>query len=86
MAIELGAPVRVSPLIKFSRWTALIAGIYWGSTRYAANLAAETEVRAYNAKMKPTWDAEKKAASEKANREQLIYLAEATGTPIPADF
>jgi len=86
MAIELGAPVRVSPLIKFSRWTALIAGIYWGSKRFAANKAAEDEVRAYNAKMQPIWDAEKKAAAEAANREQLIYLANATGTPIPEGF
>ena len=44
MAVELGAPVRVSPLIKACRWTALIAGIYWGAKRYAINKATEDEV------------------------------------------
>jgi len=86
MAVELGAPVRVSPLIKACRWTALIAGIYWGAKRYAINKATEDEVRAYNAKMQPIWDAEKAAKAAAANREQLIYLANATGTPIPEDF
>jgi F-type H+-transporting ATPase subunit e len=86
MAVELGAPVRVSPLIKAGRWTALIAGIYWGTKRYNANKATEDEIRAYNAKMQPVWDAEKAAAAAKANREQMIYLAQATGTPIPEDF
>ena len=42
--------------------------------------------RAYLAKMQPIWDAEKAAAAAKANRENMIYLANATGTPIPADF
>lgn len=42
--------------------------------------------RAYIAKMQPIWDAEKAAAAAKANRENMIYLAKATGTPIPADF
>ena len=42
--------------------------------------------RAYVAKMQPIWDAEKAAAQAKANRENMIYLANATGTPIPADF
>ena len=42
--------------------------------------------RAYLAKMQPIWDAEKAATAAKANRENMIYLAKATGTPIPADF
>jgi len=79
-------PVRVSPLIKTCRWGALIAGIWWGGKRYAALKAQEDELRAYNAKMAPIWDAEKAAKSAAANREQLIYLANETGTPIPADF
>nr|ALS04816.1 ATP synthase E chain [Pseudodiaptomus poplesia] len=82
----LPEPLRVSPLIKTCRWTALIAGIYWGAHRYKVNKAAEDEVRAYNAKMQPIWDAEKAAKAAAANRETMIYLAKATGTPIPADF
>ena len=42
--------------------------------------------RAYVAKMQPIWDAEKAEKAAKANRETMIYLAKATGTPIPADF
>jgi hypothetical protein len=82
----LAAPLRVSPLIKTARWTALIVGIWWGGKRFAANKATEDENRAYLAKMKPVWDAEKAAEAARANRANMIYLAEATGTPIPADF
>ena len=42
--------------------------------------------RAYVAKMQPIWDTEKAEKANKANRENMIYLATATGTPIPADF
>ena len=42
--------------------------------------------RAYVAKMQPIWDAEKAEKAAKANRENMIYLAKATGTPIPPDF
>jgi len=76
----------VSPLIKTCRWTALIAGVYWGAQRFKANQATEDEIRAYNAKMKPVWDAEKAAKANALNRENMIYLANATGTPVPADF
>merc|ERR1712059_116470 len=82
----LAPPLRVSPLIKTARWTALIVGIWWGGKRYAANKMAEDEHRAYLAKMQPIWDAEKAAEEAKKNRETMIYLANATGTPIPADF
>jgi len=82
----LAEPLRVSPLIKTCRWGALIAGIWWGGKRFAINKAAEDEHRAYLAKMQPIWDAEKAEKEAKANRENMIYLAKATGTPIPADF
>merc|ERR550539_583588 len=86
MSAALKAPYAVSPLIKTARWSALIAGIWWGGKRFAANKAIEDEHRACVAKMQPIWDAEKAAAAAKANRENMIYLANATGTPIPADF
>lgn len=100
----LAEPLRVSPLIKTCRWTALLVGIWWGNKRWQANKATEDEHRAYVAKMQPIWDAEKaeKAAKVRplhiigyqvlnlstfqANRENMIYLAKATGTPIPPDF
>ena len=43
--------------------------------RYQINKAREDEIRAYNLKMKPVWDAEKIANDAVANREQLLYLA-----------
>jgi len=42
--------------------------------------------RAYLAKMQPIWDAEAAEKANKANRENMLYLAKATGTPVPADF
>jgi len=36
--------------------------------------------------MQPIWDAEKAEKANRLNRENMIYLANATGTPIPADF
>ena len=50
--------------------------------RYQINKAREDEIRAYNAKMKPIWDAEKAAELAKTNREQLLYLAKETGTKV----
>jgi hypothetical protein len=44
------------------------------------NYATEEEIRDYNARMKPVWDAEKAQKAAKANREEMIYLAQATGT------
>jgi len=52
--------------------------------RYQINKTKEDELRAYNAKMKPIWEAEKAAETAKANREQLLYLAKETGTKVSA--
>ena len=54
--------------------------------RYQLNKAREDEIRAYNLKMKPTWDAEKVAKDAVANREQLLYLAKETGVKVPANL
>merc|ERR1712228_711371 len=58
-AFDMGPAGRVSPLVKTARWTLLIAGIWWGSKRYAQLKTIEDERRAYEAKMKPIWDAAK---------------------------
>lgn len=51
-------------------------------SRYNIHKEAADEERAYNARMKPVWDAE--AAQKKAvvNREEMIKLAKETGTPV----
>jgi hypothetical protein len=81
--MDLGpANPRVSPLIKLSRWTLFVGGIFWGIHRYNVNKRNEDEIRAYNARMKPVWDAEKAMKAAKENREGMIYLAKETGTPV----
>ena len=39
------------------------------------NKAAEDEIRAYNARMKPIWDAQAVAEKAKANKEEMEKLA-----------
>merc|ERR1712051_135084 len=85
-AFDMGPAGRVSPLVKTARWTLLIAGIWWGSKRYAQLKTIEDERRAYEAKMKPIWDAEKAVKKEAANRESMLSLAAAAGVKVPADF
>ena len=42
----MSAPnAAISPLIKTARWSALIAGIWWGNKRFAENKVIEDEVR-----------------------------------------
>ena len=67
----LAEPLRVSPLIKTCRWTALLVGIWWGNKRWQANKATEDEHRAYVAKMQPIWDAEK---AEKAAKVRPLHI------------
>merc|ERR1712110_766561 len=85
-AFDMGPAGKVSPLIKTARWGLLIAGIVYGYRRFYVLKAQEDEIAAYEAKMKPIWDAEKAAEKAKANREQLIILARETGTKVPENF
>eukprot|EP00095_Tigriopus_kingsejongensis_P010974 maker-scaffold270_size230592-snap-gene-1.26 protein:Tk10974 transcript:maker-scaffold270_size230592-snap-gene-1.26-mRNA-1 annotation:"atp synthase e chain" len=85
--IDLGpANPRISPLIKLSRWSLLIGGIFWGMHRYEIHSKTETELRAYNARMQPIWDSEQAVVKAKANRAELLYLAKETGVKVPANF
>merc|ERR1712212_59959 len=83
---DMGPAGKVSPLIKTARWGLLIAGIVYGYKRFNVLKAQEDEIAAYEAKMKPIWDAEKAAEKAKLNREQMLILAKDTGTPIPEGF
>merc|ERR1712098_613474 len=83
---EMGPAVKVSPLIKTARWGLLIAGIAYGWRRFNVLKGQEDEIAAYEARMKPIWDAEKAAAAAKANREQLIILAKEVGQKVPDNF
>ena len=43
--------------------------------RYNVNKATEDEIRSYNARMKPIWDAQAAAEKAKANKEEMEKLA-----------
>merc|ERR1739840_26791 len=78
---DMGPAGRVAPLIKLTRWTLLIAGIYYGSKRYTALKAIEDNRRAYEASMEATWAAEDAAAKVKADKQGMADLAKMAGVP-----
>ena len=51
-------------------------------SRWQKNHATEEEIRAYNSRMQPVWDAERAQEKAKANREELIRLAKETGVKV----
>ncbi|KAL7641584.1 UNVERIFIED_CONTAM: hypothetical protein RMT77_007457 [Armadillidium vulgare] len=71
----LGAPVKVSPLIKTVRWTGLVAGILYGSMHYNTLSRKEAIIREEEAKLEAIRSVERQAAKDKANREELEALA-----------
>jgi len=82
----LPEPIRVSPLIRVGRWSLLALGIMYGMSRQRSLSKRETKLRAIAEQERPAKEAA--AAKEKArlNRDELIYLAKETGTPIPPNF
>jgi len=82
-AAELPAPVRVSPLIKFGRWSLLTVGILYGLSRHRSLAKKETVFREMEAKKKA--ELAPKLAAEKARlaKQELDDLARAAGvTPV----
>ncbi|CAH1987541.1 unnamed protein product [Acanthoscelides obtectus] len=77
---DLPAPVRVSPLIKFCRWSFLGVGIMWGAYHQSRFTKKENAFREIEGKLKAERDAklaaEKKAAAEKeiAELEKLANI------------
>nr|CAH7766896.1 unnamed protein product [Callosobruchus chinensis] len=67
--VNVGDPVKVSPLIKFFRYSFLIAGIFYGISKKKAFEVFESGRREEKARLKAERDAqialEKKAASER---------------------
>lgn len=58
----------------------------WGSHRFRVNKAKEDEWRAEEAERKVIRDARKAEEKLKANRAELIYLAEQAGVKVPPNF
>ncbi|XP_063544137.1 ATP synthase subunit e, mitochondrial [Cydia strobilella] len=63
-ALPYGPPVRVSPLIRFGRWSLLTVGIAYGAFHQNRLSKREAKLREIEAKEKPIRDA--KIAAEKA--------------------
>jgi hypothetical protein len=61
-------------------------GIWYGARRYNQLLVQEDELRDYNAKMKPVWDAQKAEIAAKANRINMLTLAKECGVTPKPDF
>lgn len=55
---EAVTPIRVSPFIKLARWSLLVVGIWYGSTRWNYLHRKEEKYRAYLRETKPVRDAE----------------------------
>ncbi|XP_058838579.1 ATP synthase subunit e, mitochondrial [Topomyia yanbarensis] len=76
---DLGAPVRVSPLIKFGRWSFLAVGVAYGAYHQQRLAKREVGIREIEAQQKAIRDAklaeEKKRSSEAENK----ALAELSG-------
>ncbi|KAH9398547.1 Hydrogen ion transmembrane transporter [Tyrophagus putrescentiae] len=83
---ELGAPVRVSPFIRFCRWGLLFAGIAYGVKRQRTLEQREKLHRENLRAKKVIWDEEQRKIASKRTREQLLQLAKEINVPIPDDF
>lgn len=73
---EAMTPIRVSPLIKFARWSLLLLGIWYGSTRWNYLHRKEEKYRDYLREMKPTWDAEEALKKKEAADKESATLKE----------
>jgi len=85
-AAALREPVRVSPLIRVGRWSFLALGIMYGLNRHRRLTKKETRLREQEAKERPAKDAAIAKEKARLNRDELLYLAKETGTPIPPNF
>ncbi|KAK4299463.1 hypothetical protein Pmani_028249 [Petrolisthes manimaculis] len=83
---SLGAPVRVSPLIKFGRWAALLTGIVYGSSHFKTLQARENIIREEEGKKAVIRNEQLALEKQKLNREGMIYLAEQANVKIPPNF
>ncbi|XP_065332897.1 ATP synthase subunit e, mitochondrial [Cloeon dipterum] len=81
-AVELPAPVRVSPLIKFGRWSLLTVGILYGMSRHRSLAKKEAALREVEAKRQA--ELAPKLAAEKArlSKQELDDLARAAGVTV----
>lgn len=72
MSNEALAPVQVKPFIKLARWSLLLLGVWYGSTRWNYLHRKEEKYRAHLREIKPVKDA------EAAEKKRLATLNEMT--------
>ncbi|GAB1604295.1 ATP synthase subunit e, mitochondrial-like [Argonauta hians] len=75
------APVAVSPLIKFARYTALLTGIAYGHFRYKSLSAKEVVIQAEENKIRAIRDARIKRETECATQMEMNALGKEFGIP-----
>lgn len=83
---DLPEPIKVSPLIRFARWSLLIAGIVYGASRQKFLARREVGIRKEEAKRKAIRDAklkeERRIASERdVDAIAKIFTAPSTSRP-----
>lgn len=73
---DLGAPVRVSPLIKFGRWSFLAIGVAYGAYHQNRLSKREVGIREVEAKQKVIRDAKLAEEKKRAQAEEARAIAE----------
>lgn len=76
MSTNAMTPIRVSPLIKVARWSLLLLGIWYGSTRWNYLHRKEEKYRDYLKEMKPVWDVEEAEKKKQAAIKEAETLKE----------
>lgn len=66
--------IRISPLIKFGRWSLLLLGIWYGSTRWNYLHRKEEKYRDWLRETKPIRDAEAAAKKKAAEAKEMADL------------
>jgi len=85
-AAALPEPIRVSPLIRVGRWTFLGLGIMYGLSRHRSLSKREARLREIEEKERPAKEAARAVEKARLNRDEMLYLARETGTPVPPNF
>ncbi|XP_053687948.1 ATP synthase subunit e, mitochondrial [Sabethes cyaneus] len=76
---DLGAPVRVSPLIKFGRWSFLALGVAYGAYHQSRLSKREVGIREIEAQQKVIRDAKLAEEKKRSAAAEAKALAELSG-------
>ena len=71
---SLPAPARISPLIKFARWSFLTVGVLYGAAHHSRLAKKEEAIREVELKQKAIRDAKLAAEKKIANEREIAEL------------